>query len=84
MRRGTRLGSSPHLGSWIALSATGLHFETQCMDGQTVTSTALEISNLDGTHRSKIADLHGLTSFAWRRMPGLTAHELRPLPNLRT
>ncbi len=46
---------------------TKLLFETQCYRGSTVISTTLETANLDGTGRTKAADLNGLTTYGWGR-----------------
>ena len=46
---------------------TELLFESQCYTGGTIVSTSLEITTLDGTGVSKVADLNGLTSYGWGR-----------------
>jgi hypothetical protein len=48
-------------------SPDGAHllFETQCGTGSSITSTALEIANVDGTAASKVTDLKSLTAYGW-------------------
>jgi hypothetical protein len=47
-----------------------LLFERQCYTGGAITSTSLEIANVDGAVLSKVADLNGLTSYGWGRQTG--------------
>jgi Tol biopolymer transport system component len=44
-------------------------FETQCYDGSAIVSTRLEVTTTDGAGLWKVADLSGLTSYAWRPSP---------------
>jgi Tol biopolymer transport system component len=45
--------------------STALLFQSACYSGSTVSSTSLEISDLDGSQPVKVADLNGLTSYGW-------------------
>ena len=57
-------GCSSYAPVWSPDSAM-LLFETQCSSGPSIESTRLEVAALDGTGLSKVADLSGLTSYAW-------------------
>jgi WD40 repeat protein len=47
-----------------------LLFERQCYTDGAIASTSLEITNVDGTAVSEVADLNGLTSYGWGRQTG--------------
>ena len=57
-------GCSSYAPVW-APDGTALLFETQCSTDSTIVSTSLEIAGLDGTGRSKVVDVNGLTAYAW-------------------
>jgi len=46
-------------------SSSALLFQSACYSGSNVSSTTLEIANLDGSAPLKVADLNGLTSYGW-------------------
>jgi WD40-like Beta Propeller Repeat len=60
--------SAEDCGSYAPVwSPDGAHllFATQCHSGSSVTSTTLEIANVDGTALSKVTDLNSLTAYGW-------------------
>jgi Tol biopolymer transport system component len=61
-------GCSSYAPVWSA-DGEAVLFETQCYDGSAIVSTRLELAAIDGAGVWKVADLAGLTSYAWRPAP---------------